>query len=75
MKPTTTGRHALEIRVLERVVVSKDFESKPGNTTYVFRNSFKLFTPETLTYYVIKGQWCTFCGFFFISVVKVNFDP
>lgn len=30
VKPTMTGRHSLEIRVLDRVVVSKDFESKPG---------------------------------------------
>lgn len=30
VKPTMTGRHALEIRVLDRVVVSKAFESKPG---------------------------------------------
>lgn len=30
MKPAMTGRHALEIRILERVVVSKEFESKPG---------------------------------------------
>lgn len=30
VKPTMTGRHALEIRVLDRVVVHKNFESKPG---------------------------------------------
>lgn len=30
VRPTMTGRHSLEIRVLDRVVVSKDFESKPG---------------------------------------------
>lgn len=30
VKPAMTGRHALEIRILDRVVVSKEFESKPG---------------------------------------------
>lgn len=30
VKPAMTGRHALEMRILDRVVVSKAFESKPG---------------------------------------------
>lgn len=30
VKPAMAGRHALEIRILDRVVVSKEFESKPG---------------------------------------------
>jgi hypothetical protein len=30
VKPTVTGRHTLEVRVLDRVVVSKAFECKPG---------------------------------------------
>lgn len=30
VKPTMTGRHSLEIRILDRVVVHKEFESKPG---------------------------------------------
>lgn len=30
VKPAMTGRHALDIRILDRVVVSKEFESKPG---------------------------------------------
>lgn len=29
-KPAMTGKHALEIRVLDRVVVYKEIESKPG---------------------------------------------
>lgn len=29
-KPAMTGKHALEIRVLNRVVVYKEIESKPG---------------------------------------------
>lgn len=35
VKPTMTGRHSLEIRVLDRVVVSKDFESKPGKCIFI----------------------------------------
>lgn len=30
VKPIMTGRHALEIRILDRVVVHKEFESKSG---------------------------------------------
>lgn len=30
VKPAMTGRHVLDIRILDRVVVSKEFESKPG---------------------------------------------
>lgn len=30
VRPTMTGRHVLEIRVLDKVVLSKNFESKPG---------------------------------------------
>lgn len=51
MKPTMTGRHSLEIRVLDRVVVHKEFESKPGNAIHVFKNRFKHFTAETFNYY------------------------
>uniref|UniRef100_A0A8W8M7M2 Uncharacterized protein n=1 Tax=Magallana gigas TaxID=29159 RepID=A0A8W8M7M2_MAGGI len=44
MKPAMTGRHALEIRILERVVVSKEFESKP----VVVRGSIKERNRNTL---------------------------
>lgn len=30
VKPAMTGRHVLDIRILDRVVVSKEFESTPG---------------------------------------------
>lgn len=36
VKPTMTGRHALEIRVLDRVVVYKEFESKPGKCSITY---------------------------------------
>lgn len=34
VKPSGTGRHTLEIKVLDRVVVSKEFECKPGNASF-----------------------------------------
>ena len=30
VKPCMTGRHSLDIIVLDRVIVHKEFESKPG---------------------------------------------
>lgn len=30
VKPTMTGRHALLIRILDRLILQMDFESTPG---------------------------------------------
>lgn len=45
VKPIMTGKHSLEIRILDRVVVSKDFESKPGKcSVFKCRHSVQVST-------------------------------
>lgn len=51
MKLIMMGRYFLEIKVLDRVVVYKEFESKLGNVIYVFKNCFKYFIVEIFNYY------------------------